>query len=238
MSAGGFERAVGLPALAVVLVAAVVGVQWQEGGGRFEPLKPADPCVEREVSTRSEGIEGLTELLVLIGVDNAACTLDVSREALILELAQTDDPTDAQVDALKQGLLDAVRRLDEDERLPASSELLDEALESADLNSTVEALVKRIPDSIIDREFATEDVLTRAITDLDVRELLTNIDDRAGLEARVEEAVTEAVEDVARDRVDGLVERIRDFIPGLPDVPGLPDLPDLPGLPSLPGLPG
>ncbi len=107
-------RWTGLPALAVVLVAGVLAVQLSRGGGTFEPLQPADPCVERPVTSRAEGIDGLTERLVLLGVDGAACRLGVSREALTLVLAQSGEPTDAQVDALRDGLHDGVDRMKAD----------------------------------------------------------------------------------------------------------------------------
>ena len=50
-------RMVGLPAVALVLVSGVLGLQVANGGGNFEPLQPADPCAERVqlalASTRS-----------------------------------------------------------------------------------------------------------------------------------------------------------------------------------------
>ena len=88
-----------LPLVALLLVGGVLGVQLAHGGGTFEPLHPADPCAAREVTSRSTGIENLTERLVLIGLDEAACRLGTSREALTLELAQPGERTDAQIDA-------------------------------------------------------------------------------------------------------------------------------------------
>ena len=76
---------------------------------------------------------------MLLGIDGAACRLRVSREALTLELAQPGPRTDAQVDALREGLLAAVRRMEDDGTLPPASELVDEALENADLNRFLEA---------------------------------------------------------------------------------------------------
>ncbi len=73
----GLQRAALLPLVAVALVATVLGVQLAHGGGRYEPLRPADPCVARDVGSRADGIEGLTERLVLLGVDGAACRLGV-----------------------------------------------------------------------------------------------------------------------------------------------------------------
>ena len=132
-------RWVGLPVAAVILVCGVVGVQLANGGGTYEPLRPADPCVERQVTSQANGIDGLTERLVLIGIDGAACRLHVSREALTLELAQSDAPTDAQIDALRGGLQSAVERMKDDGPLPPASELVDEALESADLNGLLKS---------------------------------------------------------------------------------------------------
>ena len=117
----------------------------------------------------SEGIDGLTERLVLLAVDDAACTLHVSREALTLELAQPGPRTDAEIDALRQGLLAAVDRMKDDGTLPPASELVDDALDNADLNGFLEAAIRAIPDSVIDAALKTDDILTRAINDLDLR---------------------------------------------------------------------
>lgn len=196
---------VGLPVAALVLVGGVLGVQLANGGGNFEPLRPADPCAERTVTSRADGIDGLTERLVLLGIDGAACRLNISREALTLELAQSDSPTDAQIEALHDGLLVAVERMNDDGSLPPASELVDEALDSADLNSFLEAAIRAMPDSVIDAALKTDDVLTRAIDELDLREVLANVDDQDELNEQVEEAVTQAVKDSLADRVSDLL---------------------------------
>lgn len=195
-----------LPVVAVLMVAAVLVVQLLHGGGGYEPLRPADPCRERVVDSQAEGIEALTERLVLIGVDGAACELGVSREALVLELAQQEEPTDEQVEALRAGLLQAVQEMDDDGTLPPVSALLDEALDQADLNGFVESLVRALPASVVDGALSTEDVLTRAIEDLDLRELLDDLTDQGALEQQVEVAVTQAVR-------DALTDRARDLLP-------------------------
>jgi hypothetical protein len=194
-----------LPVLAVALVAGVLAVQVGHGGGSFEPLHPADPCVEREVTSRAEGIDALTERLVLLGIDGAACRLHVSREALTLELAQSDDPTDAQVDALRGGLHDAVHRMKADGTLPPISSFVDEALDNADLNGFLKAAIKALPDSVIDAALKTDAVLDRTIDDLDLRELLANVDDQDDLNRQVEAAVTQAVKDSLVDRLRNLL---------------------------------
>ncbi len=198
-------RTTGLPALALGLVGGVLGIQLANGGGSFEPLKAADPCVERTVTSVSDGIDGLTERLVLLGIDGAACRLGISREALTLELAQTEDPTDAQIDALHEGLLSAVGRMQDDGSLPPASELVDEALESADLNDFLKTLIRALPDSVVDAALKTDDVLTRAIDMLDLRTLLANVDDQDDLNEQVEAAVTEAVKDSLAARLQDLV---------------------------------
>lgn len=198
-------RVLALPAVALVLVGAVLGVQLGNGGGSYEPLRPADPCVERTVTSQSDGIDGLTERLVLIGLDEAACGLGVSREALTLELAQPGTRTDAQVDALHDGLLAAVARMSADGTLPPASDLVDDALDQAELNGLLETLIRALPDSVVDAALKTDDVLTRAIEGLDLETLLANLNDPDELDTQVEAAVTQAVK-------DSLLQRLRDLV--------------------------
>jgi hypothetical protein len=186
-------------------VTGVLGVQLTNGGGTYEPLRPADACVERPVTSRADGIEGLTERLVLLGVNNAACRLDVSREALTLQIAQSDTRTDAEIDALRQGLRSAVRQLKADGTLPPASELVDEALDTADLNGLLERALRAIPDSAVNKALKTDDVLDRAIADLDLRTVLANLDDQGSLEQQIEAAVTQAVKDSLEARLRSLV---------------------------------
>ena len=196
-----------LPSLALALVVGVLGVQVAAGGGDFAPLEPADPCSARAVSSASEGIDGLTENLVLLALDDAACTLGVSREALTLDLAQTSEPTDAQVDALHDGLLAAVDRMDAEGTLPPISSLVDEALDNADLNGLLEAALRAIPDSVVDGALPTDVVLTNAVDQLDLRAVLADLDDPDALDTQLEDAVTQAVKDT-------LVDRVRELVPG------------------------
>jgi hypothetical protein len=198
-------RWVALPVVAVLLVIGVLGVQLGHGGGTYEPLRPADPCIERDVTSRAGGIDGLTERLVLLGVDDAACTLQVSREALTLGLARSDDRTTAEIDALRDGLTSAVRQMKEDGSLPPASELVDEALDTADLNGLLERAIRAIPASVVNRALKTDDVLERAIDDLDLRRLLANLDDPGDLERQIEVAVTQAVKDSLEARLRGLL---------------------------------
>ncbi|GAA1147317.1 hypothetical protein [Nocardioides aquiterrae] len=195
----------GLPAFALALVGGVLAVQLTAGGGSFEPLRATDPCAHRTVTSQADGIDGLTERLVLLGLDDAACTLQVSREALTLELAQPGTRTDAQIDALHDGLLSAVHRMKADGTLPPASDLVDDALATADLNPFLETAIRALPDSLVDAALKTDDVLTRAIDDLDLRALLANLDDPQALDEQVQAAVTRAVQDSLADRLRDLL---------------------------------
>ena len=201
----GLVRVVALPVVSLVLVVVVLAVQVLNGGGTYEPLRPPDACTERPVTSRADGIDGLTERLVLLGVADAACTLGVSREALTLELAQSDEVSDAEVDALRGGLLSAVRRMADDGTLPQASALVDEALDQAELNGILEFAIRALPDGVIDAALKTDDVLTRAVEELDVRSLLGNLNNPADLDRQIEAAITEAVKDSLLDRLRNLV---------------------------------
>ncbi len=199
------SRWIGLPVAAVILVCGVLGVQLANGGGTYEPLRPADPCAQREVTSEAEGIDGLTERLVLLGIDGAACKLRLTREALTLELAQSAAPTEAQIDALRAGLLEAVGRMKKDGTLPRASDLVDETLENADLNGLLKTAIRALPAALVDGALKTDDVLVRTIDDLDLRALLANVDNQDDLENQVEAAVTQAVKDSLNDRLRNLL---------------------------------
>ena len=198
-------RVVVLPALALALVGIVLGVQLANGGGDFEPLRSADPCVERTVTSRASGIEGLSERLVLLGIDGAACRLHVSREALTLRFAQPGDRSDAEIDALREGLLAAVQRMKRNGTLPPAATLVEETLASSDLPGFVKAAISALPDSVVNGTLKTDDVLIRTIDGLDLRTLLTNLDDQGDLERQVAAAVARAVRDSLVARVRGLI---------------------------------
>ncbi|MFT3871440.1 MAG: hypothetical protein QM714_02160 [Nocardioides sp.] len=198
-------RWIGLPVTAVLLVVGVLGVQAANGGGSFAPKATADPCVHRDVTSQVDGIDGLTEQLVMIGLDKTACRLHVSREALTLELAQSGLQTDAEVDALREGLRDAVQQMKDDGTLPPASDLVDDALAATDLDPLLAAAIRVLPDSVIDAALKTDDVLLRTIDNLDLRSLLANVQDQDDLNRQITEATTQAVK-------DSLVARVRDLL--------------------------
>ncbi|MFH5230534.1 hypothetical protein [Antrihabitans spumae] len=200
-------RAAILPSIAAALVSIVLGVQVANGGGDFAPARTADPCVARVVEPIGTGIEALGARLVLLGLDGAACQLRISREALVLQLAQPRERTDAEIDAMRTGLRDAVQRMQTDGTLPPASDLVDEALANADLPGYVKSLLRRLPDSMVNGGLKTDDVLLRAIDDLDLRALLADLTDTDDITRMINDAVSRAVK-------DSLIARLRDLLPG------------------------
>ncbi len=199
------SRLVSLPIVALILVSSVIAVQLAYGGGTFEPLRPADPCAARTVTSKADGIDGLVERVVLLGIDAAACRLQVSREALILMLAQPGTRTEAEINALRAGLLSAVHQMKADGSLPPASDLVDEALDATDLNFLLKAAIRALPDSVVNAALKTDDVLIRAIDNLDLRTLLANLDNPQDLSQQIDVAVTQAVE-------DSLAARLRELL--------------------------
>ena len=198
-------RWLGLPIAAAIAVIIVLTVQLSHGGGTYEPLKPPSPCRDEAVEPQASGIEGLTEQLVLTGLANAACNLDVSREELTLQIAQSGQFSAQQTTAMRQGLLAAVDTLANAGDLPRASDLLDEALTNADLNSYLERGIRLLPDRAINTAVDLDDVLHRAIESLDLPELLANLDDQSQLNQAVQEAVTQAIKDSIVARLKGLL---------------------------------
>jgi hypothetical protein len=206
MMPGARLRAVTLPVVAAALISGVLGLQLANGGGDFTPSRPASPCVQRTVTPVSTGIDGLGERLVLLGLDGAACRLGVTREALTLRLAQPKPPpTDAEINAVRAGLLEAVDRMKADHTLPRPSELTDEALANSNLNGFLKAAIRALPDSVINSALKTDDVLKRAINGLDLRQLLSNLDDSDDLTEQINAAVTDAVKQALLARLRGLI---------------------------------
>jgi hypothetical protein len=71
---------------AAVAALALVVVYLALGGASFAPAKVADPCVTRDWR-EPEGLEEVTEQIVLSGLDGAACELGVARERIVLAFA-------------------------------------------------------------------------------------------------------------------------------------------------------
>ena len=194
-------RTLALPVIAVLLVAGVLGVQVAAGGGDFVPRRPADPCAPRPVPPLPAQLEPVAERVVLLGLDSAACRLGISRERLVLALADTGSLDPATPDAIKAGLRDAVDRLEREGRLPKVSQLLPEALEQADLPGIVETIVGAIPDETVDSALPTGPVLRRAVDELDVDALVRDLDDPDQLQSAIRAAILQAARDQIVDQL-------------------------------------
>lgn len=199
-------RAAALPVFAAGLVLAVLGVQVAHGGGDFVPNEGADPCAGRTVESAADGLDALAEQLVLLGLDAAACRLEVSREALVLRLAAPGRRPDAEVEAMRSGLHDAVDRLDRAGRLPTASELAEQVPAQTDLPELVTTAMRAVPDRFLDERLPTADVLRRTVDEVDIGALLAGVENPA------------EVQDIVRDTV--VRAAIAEFVEGLPDLFG------------------
>jgi len=190
-----------------VLVAVVLVVQLANGGGRFAPSPLADPCQARSAATSTpKTLDALGQDLVLRGLAGAACRLGISREALTLDLAQDhSNPTNAQVDALRAGLLGAIAAMKKNGTLPPAADVVDQALDATDLNGLAKLAIRALPDGVINQALPTDEVLRQAIENLDVRALLTDLDDTDRLSDLVTAAVTKAVEQTLSARLQSLI---------------------------------
>ena len=73
-------------AYSVAAMLVLVGLYLALGGASYAPAKVADPCATR--SWRGpHGFEAVAEQIVLSALDGAACRLHVSREDMVLALA-------------------------------------------------------------------------------------------------------------------------------------------------------
>lgn len=185
-------RRLALPVIAVVLVMAVLGVQLAAGGGRYVPLQPANPCTPRPVPPTPAQLEPLAEQIVLLGLDGAACRLGISRERLVLALAETRSLDPRASAALKAGLVDAVDRLNREDRLPKVSQLLPQALDQANLPGIVKTIIGAIPNGVIDNLLPTAPLLRQTVNELNVDRLLRQLDNPNQLDSALQSAILQA----------------------------------------------
>ena len=185
-------RRLALPLIAVLLVVAVLGVQVAAGGGHYVPLRPANPCTPRPVPPIPAQLEPLAEQIVLLGLDSAACRLGISRERLVLALADARTLNPRTTAALTAGLRDAVNRLDREGRLPKVSQLLPEALDQANLPGIAKTIIEAIPDGLVDNLLPTGPLLRRTVNELDVNRLLHQLNDPRQLDSALQSAILQA----------------------------------------------
>ena len=194
-------RGVALPGIAVGLVAAVLGVQIAAGGGHYATRRPANPCAPRALPPIPARLEPLTQQIVLIGLDNAACRLGISRERLVLGLADSRGLDPRTPIALKAGLREAVDRLDREGRLPKVSQLLPDALDQAGVPGIIKPIIEAIPSRLVDSALATGPLLRRTIDELDVNRLLHELHDPRHLQSTVQSAILQAALQQILDRL-------------------------------------
>jgi hypothetical protein len=194
-------RRVALPLVAGLLVTAVLGVQVAAGGGQYVPRRPADPCHPRAVPPIEPRLEPLAEQIVLLGLDDAACRLGISRERLVLALADARLLDPRAPAALKAGLRDAVDRLDREGRLPKVSQLLPEALDQSDLPGIAKTIIDAIPAKLVDNALPTAPVLRRTVDELDVARLLRELNDPGRLNSAIQSAILQAALHQILDRL-------------------------------------
>jgi hypothetical protein len=185
-------RRLTLPLIAVLLVAAVLGVQVAAGGGHYVPRRPGNPCTPRPIPPIQPQLEPLAAQIVLLGLDGAACRLGISRERLVLALAESRSLDPRVPAALKAGMRDAVDRLDREGRLPKVSQLLPQALNQSSLPGIAKTIIGAIPAGIVDSALPTAPLLGRTIDELDVTKLLQELHDPSQINSAVQTAILHA----------------------------------------------
>ena len=181
-----------LPVIAVLLVAAVLGVQVAAGGGHYLPRRSGDPCTPRPVPPIQPRLEPLAAQIVLLGLDSAACRLGISRERLVLAFAESRSLNPRAPNALKAGLRDAVDRLDREGRLPKVSQLLPDALDQAGVPGIAKTFIEAIPAGLVDSALPTAPLLRRTIDQLNVARLVHELNDPGQLDSAVRTAILHA----------------------------------------------
>ena len=111
------------------------------GGASYAPAKVADPCAQRDWRNPS-GLSEVGEQIVLSGLDGAACELGVSREKMVLALANSDSRDRF---AREHGISD--ERLEELVR-DGLMRAIDDAVEADALNPTIANILRGIVRSV------------------------------------------------------------------------------------------
>jgi hypothetical protein len=111
------------------------------GGASYAPAKVANPCATRDWR-EPQGLAEVGEQIVLSGLDGAACELGVSREEMVLALANRDS---REQFAREHGISD--ERLEELVR-DGLMRAIDDAVEANALNPTVADLLRGIVRSV------------------------------------------------------------------------------------------
>jgi AcrR family transcriptional regulator len=107
------------------------------GGASYAPAKVADPCATRDWRD-PHGFDEVAEQIVLSGLDGAACELHVSREEMVLALANRDS---RERFARKHGITN--ERLEQLVRV-GLLRAIDDAEQADALDPTVADLLRRV----------------------------------------------------------------------------------------------
>src|SRR5690606_33525966 len=109
-----------LIAAALLAAVALVAVELQRGALTEDALAVPDPC-GREVTIDTGGLDGQAQRVGLRALDAAACELGTTREELLLEVAgslqESRDFPPGTEDAIREGVVDAIDREEEEGRL-------------------------------------------------------------------------------------------------------------------------
>jgi hypothetical protein len=124
-------------AWATAAATALVVLYLALGGASYAPAKVADPCAPRDWR-QPQGFQEVAEQIVLSSLDGAACELHVSREKMVLALANQDS---REQFAREHGITN--ERLEQLVRVGLLRAISDaEAVDA--LNSTVADLLRRV----------------------------------------------------------------------------------------------
>jgi hypothetical protein len=128
-------------AWSIAAVAVLVLAYLALGGASYAPAKVADPCAPRDWRD-PQGFQEVAQQIVLSSLDGAACELGVSREDMVLALADKDSrerfarehgiTSQKLEDLIHQGLLRAV----------------DDAENADALNSTVAGILRGVVQNV------------------------------------------------------------------------------------------
>ena len=128
-------------AWSVVTALALVIAYLALGGASYAPAKVADPCATRDWRN-PQGLAEVGEQIVLSGLDGAACELGVSREEMVLALANSDS---RERFAREHGISD--ERLEELVR-DGLMRAIDDAVEADALDPTIANILRGIVRSV------------------------------------------------------------------------------------------
>jgi hypothetical protein len=141
-------------AWATVAAVALVVAYLALGGASYAPAKVADPCATRDWR-EPQGVEEVAEQIALSGLDGAACELHVSREEMVLALANRESRgrfardhgiTDERLELLvREGLLRAIDDAENADALnPTLADLLRGIARRVPVDELLE-LLERLP---------------------------------------------------------------------------------------------